>query len=75
MLSDQQFDRLIAEEDYMGITGWRLLQAYPYLAEYPPGLRKRKMHDLAVHQFKMSMLCKSLGFEPRKYCPLLYEQE
>ncbi len=63
-LSKEELDTRIADQEYMGIKGSILIKHYPYLLDYPPRKRMKKMGDLAVHEHKQYFLAKSLGFDP-----------
>ena len=63
-LSKEELDKRIEEREFMGIKGSVLIKHYPYLLDYPPGRRKKKMWDLAVHEHKQYFWAKSLGFDP-----------
>ena len=63
-LSREELDKRIADQEYMGIRGSVLIKHYPYLLDYPPRQRKKKMCDLAIHEHKQYFLAKSLGFDP-----------
>ncbi len=66
-LSKEELDKRIADQEYMGIKGSVLIKHYPYLLDYPPGRRIKKMYDLAAHEHKAYFLSKSLGFDPTEY--------
>ena len=66
-VSDEELDQRIEEQEYMGIKGSILIEHYPYLLDYLPGRRIKKMYDLAVHEHKAYFLSKSLGFDPTEY--------
>lgn len=63
-LSKEELDKMIEDHEYLGIKGSVLIEHYPYLLEYPPGKRSKKMYDLALHEHKQFFLAKSLGFDP-----------
>ena len=67
-LSEEELNKRIDEDVYMGIKGSVLIENYPYLKDYPLRKRMNKMHDLALHEHKTAMLCKYLRFDPRDYC-------
>ena len=75
MLSDQEIDEMIAEGDFGRIKGWRLLEKYPYLENYPPRKRFKKMRDLAVHEFKTGVLCDLLQIDKRGWTLLADDAE